>query len=394
MPTVSTRNPQPHFLLLFARLFVGVLFLFSGLIKANDPLGFSYKLQEYFEVFHLIFLNDYAVILAILLCSLEMILGVLLLLGLYGKKVAWGLLLLILFFTFLTFYSAYFHVVTSCGCFGDAIPLTPWQSFSKDLILLLLIAILFYFRSQIRPLISNETSRILTLLVTIFVSLSIGIYTYNFLPFIDFLPYKEGNNLPKLMHIPKGAPLDEYEVLYTIRNKKSSETKQVTDKTYLKDELWKNENWEIIGDPESRLVKEGYKAPIKDLLITDAQGVDHTDEIIANPYYNLLVVGYDVNKSNFKALKKINQLAKDAAEQFNIRTIFLTSSSAQTIHTLDAEMKLFMEVFYADVIPLKSMVRANPGILLMKNGTVIKKWHYHTLPNFEVLSRNYFEQLD
>jgi uncharacterized membrane protein YphA (DoxX/SURF4 family) len=110
-----------------ARILVGLLFIFSGLIKLNDPLGFSYKLEEYFEVFHLIFFNQFAVFLSIFLCALEVILGVLLLTGFYAKKIAWGLLLLIVFFTFLTFYSAFFDVVKTCGCFGDAIPLTPWQ---------------------------------------------------------------------------------------------------------------------------------------------------------------------------------------------------------------------------------------------------------------------------
>lgn len=126
-----------------ARIFTGVLFVFSGLIKANDPVGFSYKLEEYFQVFNLNFLNEYSVIIAVVLCSIEIILGALLLLGIWKSKVMWGLLLLIIFFTFLTFYSAFFEVVTSCGCFGDAIPLTPWQSFGKDIILLVLI--LFYF---------------------------------------------------------------------------------------------------------------------------------------------------------------------------------------------------------------------------------------------------------
>src|SRR5476651_654225 len=134
------------------RIFVGLLFIFSGLIKANDPLGFSYKLEEYFVVFHVTFLNGFALSIAILLCALEMILGFALLIGVRAVSVAWGLLLLIIFFAFLTFYSAYFKVVQTCGCFGDAIPLTPWQSFSKDLVLLLLILVIFVKRERITPL--------------------------------------------------------------------------------------------------------------------------------------------------------------------------------------------------------------------------------------------------
>ncbi|QNL50048.1 DoxX family membrane protein [Olivibacter sp. SDN3] len=387
-------SPKRNYLLVFSRIFVGCLFIFSGLIKANDPIGFGYKLQEYFEVFHLIAFQNQAVMWAILLCSLEMVLGILLLLGLYGKKVALGLLILILFFTFLTFYSAFFNVVTSCGCFGDAIPLTPWQSFSKDLILLVFIGIIFYFREQIIPLFHHEISQALTLSATIVFSLGIGVYTYNFLPFIDFLPYKEGNNLPELMRIPEGAPMDEYEISYTLKHKESGEIKKVTDKIYLAQEFWKDENWEIIGDPESKLVKVGYDAPIKDLNITDARGVEYTKEIIENPYYNLLIVSYNLDRANQNALEQINEIAINAAEQYNIRTVLLTSSAAQKVDELNDHINLFMETFYADAVPLKSMVRANPGIILMKNGYVIKKWHYHTLPTYEALADNYFSNLD
>src|SRR5690554_4329141 len=181
------------------RILTGALFVFSGLIKANDPVGFGYKLQEYFLVFKMEFFHDYATEIAVIICSIEILLGGLLLLGFWRKQVVWGLLLMILFFTFLTFYSAFFEVVTSCGCFGDAIPLTPWQSFIKDLVLLLLIAILFYYKDQIKPIIEDfYTQSILTTCIVV-ISIGFGVYTYNFLPIIDFLPYKTGNNLPSLM---------------------------------------------------------------------------------------------------------------------------------------------------------------------------------------------------
>ncbi|RZL55100.1 MAG: DoxX family membrane protein, partial [Pedobacter sp.] len=143
----------------FSRWFVGVLFIFSGLIKANDPLGFGYKLQEYFEVFHIGFLNNWATGIAIILCVLEIVLGALLLFGFWKNAVTKGLLGLIIFFTSLTFVSAAFKVVTSCGCFGDAIPLTPWQSFTKDLILLVMIVYLFIKRAQINPITTNPKAQ-------------------------------------------------------------------------------------------------------------------------------------------------------------------------------------------------------------------------------------------
>lgn len=371
-----------------------MLFIFSGLIKANDPTGFGYKLEEYFHVFGTHFLNDYAVSLAVVICGLEILLGALLLLGFWGRKVAWGLLLLILFFTFLTFYSAFFEVVTSCGCFGDAIPLTPWQSFGKDLVLLAFIGFIFYNRAHIKPLlISGKPAQTAITFVVTVVSLGIGIYTINFLPFIDFLPYKKGNNLPDLMTLPEGEVGDQYEVIYTLKNKTSGEEKKVSDKVYLADELWKDENWEIIGDPESKLVKKGYQVPIPDLLISNANGDDVTQELIENPYYNLVVVAWDLDKTNLDALQSINEIVLEAAESYNIRSILLTAGSTQQAQSVSDELDLLMEIFYADAVPLKSMVRANPGVLLMRNGTVIDKWHYHTVPDFETLDELYFSTI-
>ena len=372
------------------RVIVGLLFIFSGLIKANDPMGFGYKLQEYFEVFHIAFLHDYATALAIFLCTLEIILGALLLLGLWSVRVAWGLLLIIIFFTFLTFYSAFFEVVTSCGCFGDAIPLSPWQSFSKDLILLAMILLIFKKKDQIQPLIKKESAQKFVAVLVVVASLGFGLYTTNFLPILDFLPYKVGNNIPELMRVPPGAPQDEYEITYTLKNKQSSETQKMTDKEYLKTEIWKDKNWEIIGEPESKLIKKGFDLKIKDLKITDSQGTDYNAELLENPFYNLVIVAYDLSKADQQAIGDLNALAINAAENFNIRTVFLTSNSVQDAELFSKKNKLVMELFFADAIPLKSMVRSNPGLILLKGGTVVNKWHYNNLPSYEALASEYF----
>lgn len=374
------------------RLIVSLLFFFSGLIKANDPIGFSYKLVEYFGVFKLNFLNDYSVAIAIAICSLEIILGALLLFGFWSKRTIWGLLLLIIFFTFLTFYSAFFEVVTSCGCFGDAIPLTPWQSFAKDCVLLFLIGILFYYKEQIKPLIADfYTQSILTTCIVV-ISIGFGVYTYNFLPIIDFLPYKAGNNLPSLMTIPEGESIDEYETIYVLKNKETNETKKVGDKEYLQEEIWKDQSWEIVGDPETRLIKKGYQIPISDLIISDINGVDHTNEIIENPDYNLFIVVYDINSTNLDGLRKLNELAQSAAEDYRVRTVLLTASSMQAVEDATSDLELFSEVFFVDAIPLKSMVRSNPGLMLLKNGTVIKKWNFHIIPSAQKLADKYLTQ--
>ncbi|SDM40307.1 DoxX protein [Daejeonella rubra] len=372
------------------RAIVGLLFIFSGLIKANDPLGFGYKLQEYFEVFHISFLNDFAVALAILLCTLEIVLGALLLLGFWSSKVAWGLLIIIIFFTFLTFYSAFFEVVTSCGCFGDAIPLTPWQSFIKDIVLFSMILQIFIKRKEILPVIAGKKAQQLVAGLVLILSLGFGLFTYNYLPILDFLPYKIGNNIPQLMITPPGAAPDVYEITYNLKNKSTGGTKSMTDKEYLKTEIWKDKNWEITGEPVTKLIKKGFDLKIKDLKITDSQGTDYNQEILENPYYNLVIVAYDLAKTDATGIGNLNALAINAAENYNIRTVLLTSNSAQDAESFSKKNKLVMEVFYADGIPLKSMVRANPGVLLLKQGTVINKWHFHNVPSYDELVAKYF----
>lgn len=356
-------------------------------------MGFGFKLQEYFHVFHLNFLNDYSTWIAVIICALEIILGALLLLGIAGKEVAWGLLMLILFFTFLTFYSAFFEVVTSCGCFGDAIPLTPWQSFIKDLILLGFILIIFVYRARLTPLIKNSFSRNLATFIIFVVSFGIGIYTVYFLPFIDFLPYKIGNNIPLLMEIPEGAPQDEYQHIYTLQHKVTGESKKVTDKVYMAEKIWEDENWEVVGEPETKLLRKGYQVAIPDLIISDAEGNNLTQEIITNPYYNFVVVSTDVTKlspTDFLALDRLNETIRDLSKDYNIRATLLTASASNDVNYLNDQLDLVLETFYVDAIPLKSMVRSNPGVLLLQNGIVINKWSKHSFPNREELEKTYF----
>ncbi|HZY37601.1 MAG TPA: BT_3928 family protein [Mucilaginibacter sp.] len=372
------------------RIFVGVLFIFSGLIKINDPLGFSYKLQEYFAVFHITFFNKWALTIAIILCSLEITLGFALLIGVRSVKVAWGLLLLIIFFAFLTFYSAFFHVVETCGCFGDAIVLTPWQSFSKDLFLLVLIIVLFANRTKITPVFASKIGDRFLPAAGI-VSVCMGLYTYNFLPVMDFLPYKVGANIPDEMKTPVGAQPDQYEITYQLKNKKTGAHKEMTNTEYLKSNIWKDNDWQVVGEPVSRLVKKGFTPKIQDLSISDAQGNSYTNELLVNPYYNLIIVAVNLNEADDDAVNSLNAIAINLKQNFNTRTILLTSSSAKSAEAYSKAHKLVFEIFYADEVPLKEMVRANPGVLLLKNGTIINKWHYQTMPGIDELTKEYFQ---
>ncbi len=387
-------NKTSNTLLWAVRLFVGVLFIFSGLVKLNDPLGFSYKLEEYFEVFHLNFLSSFAVFFSITFCALEVILGLFLLTGFYAKKVAWGLLVLIVFFTFLTFYSAAFDVVKSCGCFGDAIPLTAWQSFIKDLILVVLIGYIFFHKEKITSPRVTASTRWITSLVIIILPILFGLYTYIFLPIVDFLPYKIGANIPESMKVPEGALQNEYEIIYTLKNKKTGEEKKMTDKAYLETKIYENPDWEMLSSSDPVLIKEGYQPKIKDLNIYDSQGVNYTEEIFENPYYNLVAVGWKLENVNQKALGDINAIAINSAQDFNIRTVFLTSNSAQDATQISKDLKLVTEIFYGDGVPLKSMVRSNPGLILLKDGVVIDKWPSSALPTYNYLAAHYFGKIN
>jgi uncharacterized membrane protein YphA (DoxX/SURF4 family) len=379
-------------LLWLTRILVGLLFIFSGLIKLNDPLGFSYKLEEYFEVFHMVFLNPLSVFISITVCALEVILGLFLLTGFYAKKVAWGLLLLIVFFTFLTFYSAAFDVVKTCGCFGDAIPITPWQSFSKDLILVVLIVYIFINKNEIKSISTQKNTVKTTSIIIIALPILFGLYSYIYLPILDFLPYKEGVNIIESMKIPEGAPQDEFEIIYTLKNKNTGEKKEINDKDYIATKIYADTNWVLESSSEPKLIKEGYQPKIKDLNVFDSQGVTYTEEIFDNPYYNLVAVGWKLDKTNKKALGDINALAINAKENFNTRSVFLTSNSPKDAEVLVKELKLLPDVFFADAVPLKSMVRSNPGLMLLKNGVVIKKWPSTALPSYDDLVKNYLSK--
>lgn len=375
-----------------ARILTGLVFIFSGIVKANDPIGFAYKLEEYFVVLNLNFLFDYSVIISIILCALEIFLGGLLILGYWRKWVVKGLLILIIFFTFLTFYSAFFEVVTSCGCFGDAIPLTPWQSFIKDLVLLALIFILYKNYEKITPVrTDNYTKGILTVFLLV-ISFGIGIYTFNFLPVVDFLPYKKGNHIPSLMVMPEGKEPDQFQTIYDMKHLRSGETKTVTDQAYIEEEIWKDENWEIVGDPKTKLIKKGYTIPITDLLINDMDGNDVTQSVINNPYQTLVVVAWNLDKTQKNALTKINDVLRQAAENYHVRAILLTSGTERDAQALSEELQLLTEVFYVDAVPLKSMVRSNPGVLLLQDGTILNKWHLNTFPSFEKLEKTYLNK--
>ncbi len=375
---IADKNRMPKNFILVLRILVGFLFIFSGLIKLNDPLGFSYKLEEYFEVFGLDIFSHLSLFFSIFFCSLEVILGFALLVGFQAKWVLISLLGLILFFTFLTFYSAYFNKVTECGCFGDAIKLTPWQSFYKNLVLTSSILALWFQKKEIKAIWSSSISILVNGVIGI-LTLGFGAYCYRYLPVLDFLPYKIGKSIPAQMEIPKGQVGDEFAIEYTLKNRKTGEFKLINSIEYIKTKIYENPEWIYIKASDPILIKAGYQVPIKDLKIKDEKENDYTQEILNNSNYNLLIVEYDLRNTEFEAQKEIKSLVNHLQER-SIKSFGLTATLPSEAQKLLSPYAINYPIFYSDAVPLKSMVRSNPGIILLKNGVVLGKWSAHNVP--------------
>jgi uncharacterized membrane protein YphA (DoxX/SURF4 family) len=367
-----------RFLTQFSRIFVGILFIISGLIKANDTLGFSYKLIEYFEIFGTEFLNDYAVAFSMFICIFEIASGVALLLGNFVKINAWLLLLLIVFFTLLTGYSAITGKVTDCGCFGDAVKLKPIESFLKDVVLLVLIIFIFIGQQHIKPLFNLVVVNI-ALFVATLVATFFTFYTFMFLPVKDFLPYKIGNNIYDLTLIPEGAPRDEVEMVFEY----SKDGKVFEFKA---EELPEDIDAYTFVDRKDKVIKEGFKPPIHDFKVYDANGIEFTDSLFKVKGYQLFVIQTKLENSRTASLASIKDLSEDWIKA-GLPLWALTASGPEEAFNFQKQYQLPFAYYNMDAIPLKSMVRSNPAIMLMKDNVVIKKWGAYNLPSMSTLQK-------
>ncbi len=366
----------------FSRYFVGILFIFSGLIKLNDPIGTAIKLEEYFTVFSEfspVFesFTPFATILSVVFCVSEVVLGIAVLIFYKIKKTRWILLGLILFFTFLTFYSAYFNKVTDCGCFGDAIKLTPWTSFWKDILLLILSVVLFLKYNLVTALFDNKKGDYIIGISTC-VSLVLAYWCIEHLSFIDFRAYKVGANISENMKMPPGGVPDVYETNFTFVHKTSKQTKTMTDKEYMATKFWEDTTWAIDNTKtQSKLIKAGDKPKITDYRIFNDEA-DFTQESLQGN--KLLILMDFVNKSNLNGVKKANDLVKDLKDS-GIAVWAVTSTDYQTADAFRHEMQLAIPFYNADPKVIKTIIRANPGLLLLKDGIVKGKWHHNDIPN-------------
>tara|TARA_R110002049_G_scaffold304649_1_gene500116 strand:- start:3350 stop:4444 length:1095 start_codon:yes stop_codon:yes gene_type:complete len=357
-----------------SRILVGVLFIISGFIKLNDPLGFSYKLQEYFgsDVLNIEFLIPYALGISMIVVVFEVVLGVFLLIGYKPKITVWSLLLMIVFFTFLTFYSAYFEKVKDCGCFGDALKLTPWESFTKDLVLLILILILFVGIKHIKPIFSKLPMTI-TALMSFVLSLWFGYHVLMHLPTIDFRAYKIGANFQEGMVTPDDAPKAISEYTWTF-NINGEEQEFVTNGSYPKVE------GDYVG-VETKVIDEGYVPPIQDFSI-ESDDEDLTSYFLEKDKL-IIVAMYSIPSSELEGVNKLKAFT-DNAKKKGYTVIGLTSSGPQDKVQVKQDHNLNFEFYLCDEKVIKTIVRANPGIVVLHKGTVVNKAHWNDIEDIEL----------
>lgn len=352
-----------------SRIVVGILFIFSGLIKANDPLGLSYKMQEFFEVWNIHSLDSFTLVFSIIMIAFEIVAGVAILLGWKMKLFSWLLLLLILFFTFLTGYAFLSDKIKECGCFGNCIPLTSGQSFTKDLVLLALIVFLFVNKKKIEPFLSNLNSQII-LILTVIISFSFQWYVLQHLPLVDCLPYKVGVNIPEQMKVPAGA-IPDSTVISFVYEKNGKQVEFTSDKfpTDFDD------SYKFIKRYD-KLIRKGNAEPsIKDFSLITISGNDTTQELLQKPGYTIFVFAKEMPDSNPSWNKEFSAIFT-AKKMKNIPLYFITSNAEQVEAYLGRSGFTVYDItiLKCDATAIKTAARANPTLYLLKHGTVINKW--------------------
>jgi len=360
-------------ILTIARVLTGVLFIFSGLVKAIDPRGLAYKMEEFFEAWAssgfmkqmMESLGHYSLLFSIMMITLEVAVGVALLIGWKRKITTWVLFLLMAFFTFLTSYVLFSGKIRSCGCFGDCVPLTPIQTFTKDIILLVLSLLLLFQHRRIKPLLSRIYGGVVILL-TIVLTLMLQFYVMKHLPLIDCLPYKVGNNLIELRKMPPGAIPDKYDYQFVYEKNGEKKNYAVTD---LPDSTWN------FVERKQTLIQKGINniPLINDFSLTDEDGNDVTESILNEPgkYYLLFMKEAPDNGDAWqKDLKRIS----DELKQKNIH-FYIVTATRSLVKTLIDRLNISYEgILTSDATAIKTAARANPTLFIMDGPVVAGKY--------------------
>lgn len=443
-----------------SRILVGALFIISGLIKANDPLGFSYKLEEYFapDVLNWSIFIGSEVFMAALISIGEIVLGAALIAGEKAKITSWALLIMMVFFTFLTGYTAIgnwffehyerdfthtmenifgfvsreIHYFKDCGCFGDAIPFTPMDSFIKDIVLMVFTLIIFSGRNTIKPnstkqdriyfsiaflLISGFALGMLNwvfpivfavilfagmLLTKKYVSTQTGwmmgaiaflittlfpVYTLMYIPIKDFRPFAIGENILHNMELQEGEEPPIYTVDYTMRSKTTGEEQLVSSIEYMENGVWENTDLEIVSTGEQYLFKEGIVPPIHDFVLESlVDGSDWTYSILDEEVV-LLWISYDLLNGNESAQEKVGNVAKQS-KAAGLSIYELTASGFDEAENYKQKHDLSIQMFTCDATTLKTIIRSNPGLIVLKKGVVVAKYPHRSVPSLAQIRKD------
>jgi len=354
-------------LLTISRILTGLVFTFSGFVKAVDPVGTQIKFGDYFEAMGLDFLIPATLIFSIILNAAELVVGIALLINLLPKISSWGALAFMVLFTPLTLWLAVANPVTDCGCFGDAIKLTNWETFGKNVILLILALTLFLNREKLTSRYSIKKSRI-QLIIIIIAVLSFQFTNLTSLPLIDFRPFKKGVNIREATLIPKDAKKDIYETALFYKNLKTGEKKKFNmDNIPYEDTL----TWEY-DTTITELISKGYEPPIHDFFLTDLNGNDRTELILSNIKTSYILILHNFAEGVKKidiSIEEIAQYAKDNKINF----FCFTSSGNKEIIKYKDFLPANIIVCTGDYKMLKTFARTNPSFVILKNAVIKEK---------------------
>ncbi|MCT4616473.1 MAG: DoxX family membrane protein [Marinifilaceae bacterium] len=365
-------------LLFICRIVLGATFVFSGFVKAIDPLGSAYKFTDYFMAFGLDSFQHISFLLSIILSSTEFIIGLFLIFNFFPKLTSSIAMMFMSVFTPLTLYLAFANPVSDCGCFGDAWVLSNWETFYKNLFLLVLTLIIFGFRKKYYK--NVEAFQLIYAFLAYIFIFSCSYYSYKHLPIIDFRPYHIGANISEGMEIPEGMPVDEYDTV--LKYSKDGVVKEFKEDNY----PWNDSTWVFVS-MDQKLIKEGYKPPIHDFAISNSTHGDITQDVLNDDSYVLLFISKDLTKIKERQAIRLNELYQYGREKY-WRVIGVTTSSEDQIRSLKEKYSLDLDFYSMDEIQVKTIVRANPAYVLLRKGTVINKWAADDLPQLDELNKS------
>lgn len=359
---------------IICRVLIGLLFIFSGYVKAIDPIGSQIIFTEYFSAFGLDFFIPWAPFLVAYVASTaELLIGCCALMGIRMKETAWAALVFMIFFTILTFILALTNLVTDCGCFGNAIKMTNWQTFFKNLIILPFVIVLFLQRKNYRSFASCRAEWI-TVGVLAALPLLLSIYCYRHLPLIDFMAYNVGVNIPEAMSYPEDAAQDEWEVIH--RYEKDGQVQAFSKETA----PWNDSTWTFVST-QPILKKKGYEPPIHDFTIAPSDGGDYlTDSILNLPGYVFLLIMPHVEQASTAQAAAINALADYCLMRDDRHFLALSGSDNEQNEAFVLKTGAMYPFYTTDEKPLLSMVRSNPGLIILHEATILAKYSRFDIP--------------